>query len=152
MARGGKREKAGRKSTWASGCKFEDTKLIRVPAAIADHVLAIAHQIDAGQRLINADSKVPESNEDKTFITEQLSFLESQDKLVKVPLAIEARVTKYIENLKYSLESKKSPRNKFGLLCPECKSDDICKHGFAGNGSLRKQVYKCKTCSRRFTS
>lgn len=152
MTRGGKREKAGRKSTWASGCKFGDTKLIRVPSAIASQVLDIAHQIDAGQPLINPDSKALRSNENELPITEQLSFLESHDRLVKVPLAIEARVIKYIENLKYSLESKKSPRNKFGLLCPECKSDDICKHGFSGNGSLKKQVYKCKTCSRRFTA
>lgn len=48
MPRGGKRERSGRRSTWASGCKFEDTKVIRVPAAIADRVLAIAHHLDSG--------------------------------------------------------------------------------------------------------
>jgi hypothetical protein len=46
MARGGYREKAGRKTSWASGCKFEDTKIIRVPKAIADKLLDIAHKLD----------------------------------------------------------------------------------------------------------
>jgi hypothetical protein len=45
MTRGGYREKAGRKSTWVSGCKFEQTKLIRAPIAISDHVLEIAHKL-----------------------------------------------------------------------------------------------------------
>lgn len=61
MPRGGHREKSGRKSTWKSGCKFEDTKLIRVPRAIADQLLEIAHKIDTGESLDlvtkeNADS------------------------------------------------------------------------------------------------
>ncbi len=51
MSRGGKREKAGRPSSWASGCKFEDTKLIRVPAAIADKLLEFAHKLDAGEQI-----------------------------------------------------------------------------------------------------
>ena len=51
MPRGGKREGSGRKSTWKSGCKFEDTKLIRVPKAIADDVLEIAHKLDSGDSL-----------------------------------------------------------------------------------------------------
>lgn len=48
MPRGGRRDGAGRKSTWVSGCKFEDTKLIRVPVAIADRLLEIAHKLDSG--------------------------------------------------------------------------------------------------------
>ena len=48
MPRGGRREGAGKKSTWQSGCKFEDTKLIRVPKAITDKVLKSAHDIDSG--------------------------------------------------------------------------------------------------------
>jgi hypothetical protein len=49
MTRGGERSGAGRKSTWASGCTFENTKLIRVPSKIADQVLKLAHQLDAGE-------------------------------------------------------------------------------------------------------
>lgn len=51
MPRGGRREKAGRKSTWTSGCRFEDTKLIRVPAAIASELLEIAHKLDSGEAI-----------------------------------------------------------------------------------------------------
>lgn len=51
MPRGGHREKSGRKSTWKSGCSFGETKLIRVPRAIADQLLEIAHNLDAGESL-----------------------------------------------------------------------------------------------------
>lgn len=47
MSRGGQRKGAGRKSSWASGAKFEETVLIRVPKRIKDEVLAIAHQLDS---------------------------------------------------------------------------------------------------------
>lgn len=49
MAQGGKRTGAGRKSTWRSGCPFTETKLIRVPIAIAQEILEIAHRLDAGE-------------------------------------------------------------------------------------------------------
>jgi hypothetical protein len=51
MDHGGKRTGAGRKSTWRSGCPFTETKLIRVPIAIAQKVLDIAHRLDAGERI-----------------------------------------------------------------------------------------------------
>jgi hypothetical protein len=51
MAQGGKRTGAGRKSTWQSGCKSSETKLIRVPIAIAEQILDIAHQLDAGEKV-----------------------------------------------------------------------------------------------------
>jgi hypothetical protein len=51
MPRGGHREKAGRPSTWKSGCKFSETKLIRVPAVISDQVLEFAHKLDSGETL-----------------------------------------------------------------------------------------------------
>ena len=50
MPRGGSRERAGRKTGWSSGCRFEDTKSIRVPKAIADRLLEIAHKIDEGYK------------------------------------------------------------------------------------------------------
>lgn len=49
MPRGGKREKAGRKTTWESGVKFEETSPIRVPNYIKNKVLEIAHRLDAGE-------------------------------------------------------------------------------------------------------
>jgi len=51
MTHGGKRTGAGRKSTWRSGCPFTETKLIRVPIAIAEQILDIAHRLDAGERI-----------------------------------------------------------------------------------------------------
>jgi hypothetical protein len=51
MPRGGHRDKAGRRSTWQSNCKFSETKLIRVPTAIANQLLDIAHRLDAGEVL-----------------------------------------------------------------------------------------------------
>lgn len=51
MPRGGYRERAGRKSTWKSGCSFAETKLIRVPARIADKVLEFAHKLDSEESL-----------------------------------------------------------------------------------------------------
>lgn len=44
MARGGYRKNAGRKSKWKSG----ETTSIRVPKAIAQQVLELAHIIDDG--------------------------------------------------------------------------------------------------------
>lgn len=49
MGRGGSRKGAGRKSTWVSGRKFEDTTLIRVPKEYATKLLEIAHRLDAGE-------------------------------------------------------------------------------------------------------
>ena len=45
---GGRRDGAGRKSTWASKARKEDSKLVRVPGYIASEVLKAAHYIDAG--------------------------------------------------------------------------------------------------------
>jgi len=56
MPRGGRREGAGRKTAWQSGCSFAETTVIRVPKAIKNEVLEIAHRIDAGET-ISFDSK-----------------------------------------------------------------------------------------------
>lgn len=51
MPRGGVRKGAGKKSSWKSGCHFHQTKLIRVPSAIADQLLEIAHWLDQGNEI-----------------------------------------------------------------------------------------------------
>jgi hypothetical protein len=51
MARGGYRENSGRKTTWASGRGFDDTKTIRIPKAFADELTEIAHKLDAGEAI-----------------------------------------------------------------------------------------------------
>lgn len=51
MSRGGVRQGAGKKSSWKSGCRFEQTKLIRVPIAISSQLLEIAHWLDEGGQI-----------------------------------------------------------------------------------------------------
>jgi hypothetical protein len=61
MVRGGQREGAGRKSTWTSGAKFEDTTVIRVPKNIKDKVSAVAYKLDAGEDIdLDSNSKIQE--------------------------------------------------------------------------------------------
>ena len=59
--KGGSREGAGRPSSWASGVKFEETKAVRVPSAIAEKVLDLAHAIDSGQELLPIDKSMTPS-------------------------------------------------------------------------------------------
>lgn len=47
MGRGGYRENAGSKPSWNYG----KTKVIRVPIALADQILAIARMLDSGKAL-----------------------------------------------------------------------------------------------------
>jgi len=85
MARGGGgvRVGAGRKSSWASGCNFEGTKMIRVPKVLSDRLLFIAHYLDSGNS-IELDAK---SNNDNQALIEKAkqilndeSFIRSKDK------------------------------------------------------------------------
>jgi hypothetical protein len=46
-----KKRKSGKKSTWKSGARFEDTVTLRVPKAIRDEVLRLAHLVDEGEQL-----------------------------------------------------------------------------------------------------
>ena len=48
MSRGGARKGAGKKTSWKSGCTFNQTKLIRVPSTLASRLLEIAHWMDEG--------------------------------------------------------------------------------------------------------
>lgn len=47
MPRGGKRDGAGRPSVW----QHKETKLVRIPVAIADQLMDIAHKLDRGEVL-----------------------------------------------------------------------------------------------------
>lgn len=78
---GGAREGSGRKSTWASGAKKEDSKLIRVPEYIADEVLKFAHYIDAGGKIdYERDEKVNQIEIDSV----NLIKIDKISKLVRV--------------------------------------------------------------------
>lgn len=52
MPRGGKREGSGAKSKWKHG----KTTSIRVPIALVDQILEVAHQIDNGTFLAHRES------------------------------------------------------------------------------------------------
>jgi len=73
--RGGSREGAGRKTTWVSGCKQEDTKPIRVPKAIAAQLLEVAHKLDAGEN-IDLDTKLKEEKVTKSNSELKLTAVE----------------------------------------------------------------------------
>jgi DNA mismatch repair ATPase MutS len=62
--RGGAREKAGRKSSWVSGCRQEETKLIRIPEKLAKQLNEIAHRLDAGEIIDLVSKSIREENED----------------------------------------------------------------------------------------
>ena len=61
--RGGVRERAGRKSSWVSGCRQEETKLIRVPEKLAKQLNEIAHKLDAGEAIDLDTKSIREENE-----------------------------------------------------------------------------------------
>ena len=82
MPRGGKREGAGKKNTWKSGCKFEDTKVIRVPVLIADKVLEAAHKIDAGKDL---EKEIQSLKYDKSKLERRLQDLTTRQ--LELPLS-----------------------------------------------------------------
>lgn len=63
MPRGGAREGAGRKTQWASGCSFLETTVIRVPKAVKEQVLEIAHKIDGGDVIDLVSNSIQERNE-----------------------------------------------------------------------------------------
>lgn len=76
MVRGGQREGAGRKSTWVSGAKFEDTTVIRVPKSIKDQVVNIAYKLDAGEHIdLDSNSKIKE-------LESKLSLLQLDNELL----------------------------------------------------------------------
>ena len=81
MSRGGRREGAGRKSRWESGCSFSETTVIRVPKVLRNKLLEVAHKLDA---------------EEKIFLDSELSIRDQRylDELKK-----RARILLYDESL-----------------------------------------------------
>lgn len=66
MPRGGKREKAGRKSEWPSGCPFANTTVIRIPKELKEKVVEFAKKLDAGQILdLDTESNIDKVTESK---------------------------------------------------------------------------------------
>ncbi len=144
--RGGSRKGAGRPSGWASGCKFEDTKLIRVPKAIADKVLDAAHKIDVGESFEPIVQPIIDPLEEP----KQLTLLKDGSTFtIEVPIQIAAGVQLVVKQMVSSLEHQRNSKNKLGLVCPSCGANTIRKHGKNSSGN---QVYQCRVCRRRFLS
>lgn len=151
MPRGGERKGAGRPSTWKSGCKFEDTKLIRVPSAIADKVLKFAHELDDDEILNLAKSGTGSLGPLEASQLELLSVKESSWRLgstvrIEVPVALRNRLLAIAEQL----DREELSQEKQGNLkppCPRCRSTRVYKDGFTKQG---KQKYECQVCERKF--
>lgn len=83
MQRGGARKGAGRKSTWASGCKRKDTQSIRIPIYLKDQILSIAHKLDAGKAIeYDANSKKAENIKLKARIQQLENELKEAEKMI----------------------------------------------------------------------
>ena len=63
MPRGGRREGAGRKTQWESGCSFPETAVIRVPKVLKNELLEIAHRLDAGEEVDLVSKSIKQRNE-----------------------------------------------------------------------------------------
>ena len=74
MNRGGYRKGSGRKSPWKSG----ETRTIRVPEALADRLLEIAHWLDEG-------GNIEFVTESKTFQTENVTESKAELETVTKP-------------------------------------------------------------------
>lgn len=85
--KGGYREGAGRKSSWSSGCKFEDTKLIRVPTTIAEQVLEIAHKLDSEEQidLVSKSKNELVTDSDEQNIYSQSDLIEKAKRIIYNP-------------------------------------------------------------------
>jgi ribosomal protein L29 len=82
MPRGGRRENAGKKSTWDSGRSFAETKVIRVPIEFAEYLLEMAHKLDAGEQIDLVTSSEDISQEDNEYLQKQIDEL--QERLVQL--------------------------------------------------------------------
>lgn len=77
MPRGGRREGAGRKTQWESGCTFSETTVIRIPRILRAKVLDIAHKLDAGNNIDLVTNSIATRNQ----------YLE--DRIVELELALD---------------------------------------------------------------
>lgn len=75
MPRGGRREGAGRKTAWESGCSFAETTVIRVPKYLKDEILEIAHRLDVGEEVDLVSKSLREKND---YLENRVSELEKQ--------------------------------------------------------------------------
>ena len=63
MPRGGRREGAGRRTAWESGCSFAETTVVRVPKYLKTQVLELAHRLDAGEEIELVTNSIRDENQ-----------------------------------------------------------------------------------------
>lgn len=83
MPRGGKREGAGRKTAWESGCSFAETTVVRVPRYLKAQVLELAHRLDAGETVDLVPQSILEENKS---LKNQIENLQTQQVQIQQPL------------------------------------------------------------------
>ena len=86
MPRGGRRENAGKKSTWESGRSVTETKLIRVPTEFAEQLLELAHRLDAGESIETVTNSVEPAKEIEK-LTEQIESLQKHINYLELKLS-----------------------------------------------------------------
>ena len=79
MVHGGFRSGAGRKTSWSSGCTFEQTKLIRVPSVISGRLLELAHSLDSGEQV----DIVTKSNDDNNLLIQRAKEILNDDSFIR---------------------------------------------------------------------
>lgn len=114
MSSGGKREGAGRKSGWASGCKKKDTRTMRIPVSIIKEVHEVAHRLDAGEKIDwDAQSKIK-------MLQQKVKELEAELNKGQLEIIYETGLTKEqledykLKALSYLQVGKQSPYYKRG--------------------------------------
>jgi predicted RNase H-like nuclease (RuvC/YqgF family) len=87
MSRGGQRQGAGRKSSWISGVKFEETVLIRVPKQIKNELLVIAHKLDS-KEVADLVTESKEQEKEKLALQKKILNLEQENNDLKTRIKI----------------------------------------------------------------
>jgi hypothetical protein len=87
MSRGGQRQGAGRKSSWISGVKFEETVLIRVPKQIKNELLVIAHKLDS-KEISDLVTESKEQEKEKLVLQKKILNLEQENNDLKKRIEI----------------------------------------------------------------
>ena len=119
MSRGGARKGAGKKTSWKSGCKFDQTKLIRVPVNLSSRLLEIAHWLDEGAEVekvtkpIQCKLPIP-SDTDSEIVTDTKEYTE----------------TAFAQELGINRSTLKNRKKRYldGLTSEEDFYDYLCEH------------------------
>jgi hypothetical protein len=99
MPRGGRRENAGKKSSWGSGRSFAETKVIRVPTEFADQLLGMAHKLDAGEQ-IDLVTNSGEFTQEEVIDLDTKSIQEENEKLKQEMDLLRQQLFQFVDEVK----------------------------------------------------